>query len=100
VEVFGFFAFAALSVMQLWSAFDGATGYFGVWCALALFSVCLAFRFTMPLMAAGFLGAWVEWGWWWPWAALLMTPMLATATPALLADTIVWWSRVLLSARR
>jgi hypothetical protein len=97
MEIFGFIALALLGVLQLWAAFDGAASFAGVWGAIATFSICLSLRYTLPLMAAGFLGAWVVWGWWWLWAALLMTPMLATATSSLLAEVIGWWWRVLSS---
>jgi hypothetical protein len=96
MEIFGCVALAVVGAFQLWAGFDGAAHYVGPWWPVAIFVVCFAFRLTLPLAALGFLGAWVAWEWWWPWAALLMVPMLVISLPSLLADVVAWWWRVLL----
>ena len=95
MEIVGCVAVVVLGALQLWAAFDGAVYYLGPWFAVAVFAACFALRFTLPLMVLALLGAWVVWGWWLPWAALFVAPMLAIALPSLLADAIAFWWRVI-----
>ena len=95
MEIFGCVALAMLGAFQLWAAFDGAAHYLGPLGAIAIFVACFASRSTLPFFVLGLLGASLVWGWWWPWAALLMAPMLMFGLPSLLADVVAWWWRVL-----
>ncbi len=86
--VVGCIIFAAIGLLQIWTAFLGMVYYTGTFWPLVIMGFCFFARFTLPITIFTFLGAMKVWDWEWYWALLFTLPGLLFIVPSIMASII------------